>query len=89
MYDPINKDRNEDEENDEDPGLGEDVIIAENEATEALKDIVETETLEKAKIKYGAEMKFHYLITSSGELGKALPCIMKMDIVYPGEPKFL
>ena len=44
---------------------------------------------EKDKIKYGQEVKFHYLITETGEIGKALPKYMELKIAYPGEPRFL
>ena len=45
--------------------------------------------LEKDKIKYGQEIKFHYLITSTGDMGKPLPKLMELKNPYPGEPKFL
>ena len=44
---------------------------------------------EKDKLKYGQEVKFHYLITETGDIGKALPNMMKLENPYPGEPKFL
>ena len=40
-------------------------------------------------MKYGQEVKFHYLIKETGEIGKPLPSIMKLENAYPGEPKFL
>ena len=34
-------------------------------------------------------MKYHYLITETGDIGKALPNLMKIENPYPGEPNFL
>ena len=45
--------------------------------------------IEKDKIKYGQEVKFHYLITETGEMGKPLPKIIELKNPYPGEPRFL
>ena len=45
--------------------------------------------LEKDKAKYGKEVKFHYLITDSGDFGKPLPNLMVINHPYPGEPRFL
>ena len=45
--------------------------------------------LEKNKIKFGQEVKFHYLITETGEMGKLLPQVMKVGDPAPGEPNFL
>ena len=45
--------------------------------------------LEKDKAKYGHEVKFHYLITESGDFGKPLPELMQIKNPYPGEPRFL
>ena len=44
---------------------------------------------EKDKVKYGQEVKFHYLITETGELGKPLPNFLEINNPYPGEPRFL
>ena len=52
-------------------------------------DAVAASRFEKDKAKYGQEVKFHYLITETGEIGKALPNVMKLENAYPGEPKFL
>ena len=38
---------------------------------------------EKDKLKYGNEVKFHYLIKESGALGKALPNLMKLENCCP------
>ena len=45
--------------------------------------------MERNTVKYGKEVKFHYLITESGEMGKPLPKLMKIGNPYPGEPNFL
>ena len=53
--------------------------------TEAL----DLSNFENNEIKYGQEVKFHYVITETGGIGKALPNIMKLKSPYPGEPNFL
>ena len=53
------------------------------------KNVAETSKIEKDKLKYKSEFKFHYLITRTGELGKPLPNVMKLQNACPGEPKFL
>ena len=50
------------------------------------KDISE---FEKAKIKYGDEVKFHCLVKQNGDLGEVLPSYMCIENPLPGEPKFL
>ena len=71
MYDPCRsngKNEDKDENNDEDDDTEE----------------VETEELalsqiEKDKLKYGQELKFHYLITETGGMGKALPNYLELQ----------
>ena len=96
MYDPTNREEKEiEEDNDKDDDFIED-------DTEAIEDVPNEKyktclgqdddycvKFEKDKIKYGQEVKFHYLITESGLLGKPLPGLMKLENPYPGEPKFL
>ena len=104
MYDPTNKGEKEEEDgkvdneevngrqendnledNDEEDNSTEDPDIGMEEEADALV----TSKFEKDKVKYGQEVKFHYLITQTGEIGKALPNLMKLENAYPGEPKFL
>ena len=52
-------------------------------------DALTSTKFDKDKVKYGQEVKFHYLIKETGEMGKPLPNLMKLENAYPGEPKFL
>ena len=79
MFDPTNKNKNDEEEKENDDLTSEDEI--EN-------DQISTQ-FEKDKIKYGSEMKFHYMIKENGEIGEALPDLITLDNSYPGEPKYL
>ena len=82
MFDPIQKNENKLLDDDEVEDIDSDVdleLLNEQESSES----------EKNKIKYGQEIKFHYLITETGEMGKALPQLMKVGSPCPGEPNFL
>ena len=70
------------EENDEDIELESDVEME-------ISDEKESSDFEKDKIKFGQEVKFHYLITETGEIGKPLPKLMKIGSPCPGEPNFI
>jgi hypothetical protein len=95
MYDPTNKGEKEDDdgkvdkeemnggkENDEEDYNNEELEICTGPEGDTSK-------FEKDKVKYDQELKFHYLITETGDMGKALPNLMKLENAYPGEPKFL
>ena len=79
MFDPIHKklSENQDEENDSNAEYDADI------------DCHDSSDLEKDMLKYGQDVKFHYLITETGEMGKQLPKLMKLGNPYPGEPNFL
>ena len=80
MFDPIHKKEkempNEDEEN------GSDVELENSDNQDSFD-------FEKGEKKYGQEAVFHFLITETGEIGKPLPKLMKLNDPYPGEPNFL
>ena len=81
MFDPCRssgKNEDNDEDNDED-----------DDTEEVETDESALSKMEKDKLKYGQELKFHYLITETGEMGKALPKLMELQNPYPGEPRFL
>ena len=80
MFDPIQ--RNQSENQDEEQDIEYDADI-DNPDGQDLSD------LERDIDKYGQEVKFHYLITETGEMGKQLPKLMKIGNPYPGEPNFL
>ena len=84
MFDPCRSNGKDDDENEEYHDIEEDDDIENiiNEGSTSAK-------FEKDKLKYGQELKFHYLITETGEIGKALPKIMELKNPYPGEPRFL
>ena len=83
MFDPThntepeisNEEKDEDFDRDQENEISEDQMLLDD--------------FERDKIKYGQEVKFHYLITETGELGKPLPKLLKIENPYPGEPKFL
>ena len=79
MFDPIHKklSENQDEENDSNAEYDADI------------DCHDSSDLEKDMLKYGQDVKFHYLITETGEMGKPLPKLMKIESPYPGEPNCL
>ena len=82
MFDPIHKkeEENPTEENEED---------IESDVELDISDVKETSDYDKDKRRYGQEVKFHYLITETGEIGKPLPNLMKIGNPCPGEPNFL
>ena len=83
MFDPTHNNEPEisNEEKDED--------FDRDQENEISEDQMLLDDFERDKIKYGQEVKFHYLITETGELGKPLPKLLKIENPYPGEPKFL
>ena len=87
MFDPC---RSKSGKETEDEGIEGDPDIVGNENTEDLEsteiDAAASSKFEKDKSKYGQELKFHYLITETGEMGKALPNLMELQNPYPGEP---
>ena len=82
MFDPIHKKEQENQTkvNDED---------IESADEEDVSDEQESSDYEKDKIRYGQEVKFHYLITETGGIGRPLPKLMKIGSPCPGEPNFL
>ena len=78
MFDPIHKQEEENptKESDED-------------VEEEVSDDNQPSDYEKDKKRYGQEVKFHYLITETGDIGKPLPKLMKIGSPCPGEPNFL
>ena len=82
MFDPIHKKEQENttEENEED---------FEGDVEQEVSDEKELSDFEKDKIRYGQEVKFHYLITETGDIGKPLPKLMKIENPCPGEPNSL
>ena len=82
MFDPIHKKEQENttEENEED---------FEGDVELEVSDERESSDFEKDKIRYGQEVKYHYLITETGDIGKPLPKLMKIENPCPGEPNFL
>ena len=98
MYDPTNKEEKDDEygkdcndevENENQTTNKEEGYENDENVQEPEDDALESSKFEKDQVKYGQEVKFHYLITKTGERGKALPNLMKLENAYPGEPKFL
>ena len=81
MFDPTSKNVNK-EDQDEEAADDQSEAIEENDAKTSSK-------LEKDKIKYGSEFKFHYIIKENGDTGVALPDLIKLENPYPGEPRFL
>ena len=79
MYDPTSQNRkeNEDYEN-------KDIEESDDNGSE-----IDNEKFERDKARYRSEVKFHYLITETGEIGKALPNFMELQNAYPGEPRLL
>ena len=79
MYDPTSQNRkeNEDYEN-------KDIEESDDNGSE-----IDNEKFERDKARYRSEVKFHYLITETGEIGKALPNFMEVQNAYPGEPRLL
>ena len=82
MYDPANIKKREGEEEEDDDFENED----NNNEDQIESGMLDMTKFEKDKLKYGEEVKFHYLITESGALGKALPSLMKLENCCPGEP---
>ena len=83
MFDPTSQNNKENEEEDIDAEESED-----DDSNRKHKEEVE-QNYERDKAKYKSEVKFHYLITGTGELGRPLPKIMELKNPYPGEPRFL
>ena len=78
----IKKEDKDEEENDNPESDNDDTNIN-------IEHEMNQQKFERDKAKYRSEVKFHYLITESGELGKALPEILEVQNPYPGEPRFL
>ena len=97
MFDPTNKveadnDKVDTEETNDGRENDEGISYREEAADEIHTDEDDTTAstkFEKDKMRYGQEVKFHYLIKETGKIGKPLPSLMKLDNAYPGEPKFL
>ena len=79
MFSPTNQGKEEDTDDSSEEEDLEPTVLEENYKRK----------LEKDKAKYGKEVKFHYLITDSGDFGKPLPNLMVINHPYPGEPRFL
>ena len=79
MFDPINRNQGENQDDEQEGNIEYDVEI----------DCPDSSDMERDIIKYGQELKFHYLITETGEMGKPLPKVMKIESPYPGEPNCL
>ena len=89
MFDPTGKKHDPEEESTDDEKVDdEDFDAVAKGKLECEKDDY-LSTFKKDEVKYKSEVKFHYLITRTGELGKRLPNLMKLENAYPGEPKFL
>ena len=81
MFDPTNKNENKEDQIE---------VAADDQSEDEVENDTETSSkLEKDKIKYGSEFKFHYIIMESGGIGDALPDIITLTNPCPGEPKFL
>ena len=94
MFDPTNKKEAEiDEAHAEETNDGREnhdgIEDADDEIHADEGDALTSTKFDKDKVKYGQEVKFHYLIKETGEMGKPLPNLMKLENAYPGEPKFL
>ena len=94
MFDPTNKKEAEiDEAHAEETTDGREnhdgIEDADDEIHADEGDALTSTKFDKDKVKYGQEVKFHYLIKETGEMGKPLPNLMKLENAYPGEPKFL
>ena len=75
MFDPTSQNKNEDKDEEE-------IDIPESDNDDIMINIEQErdqQKLERDKAKYRSEVKFHYLITESGELGKALPEILEVQ----------
>ena len=84
MFDPTSQNNNENEEEED-----EDIEESENDDYNRKQKEEAEQKFESDKAKYKSEVKFHYLITGTGELGKPLPNLMELKNPYPGEPRFL
>ena len=87
MFDPSNKGPDDKEENEEAENLDDEGDKSETE--NKMEQDKDSSEFEKAKTKYGAEVKFHCLIKQNGELGDVLPNSMCIQNPLPGELKFL
>ena len=79
MFDPIHKKEAE----------GQDDEKVESDEEAGISNDLDSFNLERDTAKYGQEVKFHCLITETGEMGKPLPKLMKIGTPCPGEPNFL
>ena len=86
MFDPSNKGPDKREKNEESGNIDDEGDKSETDNTpEQDKDSSE---FEKAKRKYGPDVKFHCLIKQNGDIGDVLPNFMCIQNPLPGEPKF-
>ena len=83
MFDPCRNNGKNDAEEDDFPDFIDDKTKEIDDESSTLSNF------EKDEIKFGQDVKFHYLITKMGDIGKALPNLMELKSPYPGEPRFL
>ena len=77
------------EDKEEDQEIDQMDMGADCETNDGSENVAQKSKFESDKVKYKTEVKFHYLITRTGKIGKPLPNIMKLQNPCPGEPKFL